>query len=103
MPIHTHADLTWWRTNGGSFPAWALAARIVFASVDAVVCRPGQARRREAGAAAEAASAHDHEIAACSAETETGGSGAPRLGEVGGRKPATYSRKSGPGVNLPAG
>ena len=24
--------LTWWRTNGGSFPAWALAARIVFAS-----------------------------------------------------------------------
>ena len=22
----------WWRTNGGSFPAWALAARIVFAS-----------------------------------------------------------------------
>ena len=26
------AILTWWRTTGGSFPAWALAARIVFAS-----------------------------------------------------------------------
>ena len=23
--------LDWWRTNGTSFPAWALAARIVFA------------------------------------------------------------------------
>ena len=23
--------LDWWRTNGGSFPKWALAARIVFA------------------------------------------------------------------------
>ena len=29
---YTDAMLTWWRTNGGSFPAWALAARIVFAS-----------------------------------------------------------------------
>ena len=29
---YTEAMLTWWRTNGGSFPAWALAARIVFAS-----------------------------------------------------------------------
>ena len=25
---YTEAMLTWWRTNGGSFPAWALAARI---------------------------------------------------------------------------
>ena len=23
--------LTWWRVNGRSFPAWALAARVVFA------------------------------------------------------------------------
>ena len=29
---YTEAMLTWWRTNGGSFPVWALAARIVFAS-----------------------------------------------------------------------
>ena len=29
---YTEAMLTWWRTNGRSFPAWALAARIVFAS-----------------------------------------------------------------------
>ena len=29
---YTDAILTWWRTNGSSFPAWALAARIVFAS-----------------------------------------------------------------------
>ena len=28
---YTDAILAWWRTNGGSFPKWALAARIVFA------------------------------------------------------------------------
>ena len=27
----TNALLTWWRTNGKSFPAWALAARVAFA------------------------------------------------------------------------
>ena len=32
MADYTDAILTWWRTNGSSFPAWALAARIVFAS-----------------------------------------------------------------------
>ena len=31
MADYTDAILTWWRTNGSSFPAWALAARIVFA------------------------------------------------------------------------
>ena len=25
---YTDAMLTWWRTNGGSFPVWALAARM---------------------------------------------------------------------------
>ena len=29
---YSNAILGWWRTNGTSFPAWALAARIVFAS-----------------------------------------------------------------------
>ena len=28
---YTDALLKWWRTNGGSFKAWALAARVVFA------------------------------------------------------------------------
>ena len=28
---YTTAVLGWWRTNGSSFPAWALAARITFA------------------------------------------------------------------------
>ena len=28
---YTEAILKWWRTNGGSFKAWALAARVVFA------------------------------------------------------------------------
>ena len=28
---YTHAVLGWWRTNGKAFPAWALAARVVFA------------------------------------------------------------------------
>ena len=27
----TNALLTWWRTNGKTFPAWALAARVAFA------------------------------------------------------------------------
>jgi hypothetical protein len=27
----TNALLAWWRTNGKSFPAWALAARVAFA------------------------------------------------------------------------
>ena len=30
-PLLSAAILSWWRTNGASFPAWALAARIVFA------------------------------------------------------------------------
>ena len=28
---YTTAILEWWRTNGGSFKTWAIAARIVFA------------------------------------------------------------------------
>ena len=28
---YSKAILDWWRTNGTSFPAWALAARVVFA------------------------------------------------------------------------
>eukprot|EP00966_Prymnesium_polylepis_P035212 818429-Prymnesium_polylepis.2 len=28
---YTEAILTWWRNNSAAFPAWALAARIVFA------------------------------------------------------------------------
>ena len=28
---YTEAILLWWRTNGASFPAWALAARVIFA------------------------------------------------------------------------
>ena len=28
---YSNAILDWWRTNGTSFPAWALAARVVFA------------------------------------------------------------------------
>ena len=28
---YTRALLKWWRTNGTSFPSWALAARIAFA------------------------------------------------------------------------
>ena len=27
---YSNAILDWWRTNGTSFPAWALAARVVF-------------------------------------------------------------------------
>ena len=34
---YTDAMLTWWRTNGGSFPVWALAARIV--GGDVAQCR----------------------------------------------------------------
>ena len=31
--------LTWWRVNGRSFPAWALAARVAFAiSPSSAVC-----------------------------------------------------------------
>ena len=30
MASYTESVLDWWRTNGGSFPAWAEAARIVF-------------------------------------------------------------------------
>ena len=29
--VKRRASIGWWRANGGSFPAWALAARIVFA------------------------------------------------------------------------
>ena len=28
---YSNAILSWWRDNGTAFPAWALAARIVFA------------------------------------------------------------------------
>ena len=28
---YTEGLLTWWRTNGSSFPGWAMAARIAFA------------------------------------------------------------------------
>ena len=31
VAAYTEGILTWWRTNGGSFKRWALAARIVFA------------------------------------------------------------------------
>ena len=31
VAAYTEAILAWWRKNGKSFPAWALAARIVFA------------------------------------------------------------------------
>ena len=31
MVAYTDAVLEWWRINGKNFPAWALAARIVFA------------------------------------------------------------------------
>ena len=36
---YTEGVLTWWRTNGGAFKHWALAARIVFAnSPDSASC-----------------------------------------------------------------
>ena len=31
VAAYTEAILAWWRKNGKSFPAWALAAQIVFA------------------------------------------------------------------------
>ena len=31
VAAYTEGVLTWWRTNGGGFKQWALAARIVFA------------------------------------------------------------------------
>ena len=31
MADYSNAILDWWRSNGTSFPAWALAARVVFA------------------------------------------------------------------------
>ena len=31
MADYSNAFLSWWRDNGTAFPAWALAARIVFA------------------------------------------------------------------------
>ena len=31
MADYSNAILSWWRDNGTAFPAWALAARIVFA------------------------------------------------------------------------
>ena len=31
MSDYTDQVLKWWRTHGGSFPGWALAARIAFA------------------------------------------------------------------------
>ena len=46
---YTEAMLTWWRTNGGSFPAWALAARIVFASSPNSWSTPRSKSRRLTG------------------------------------------------------
>ena len=31
MADYSNAILTWWRDNGTAFPAWAVAARIIFA------------------------------------------------------------------------
>ena len=31
VEAYTNAVLKWWRTNGNSFPKWAMAARIAFA------------------------------------------------------------------------
>ena len=39
VEVYSESVLAWWRTNGGSFKSWALAARIVFGfSVNSAGC-----------------------------------------------------------------